>query len=427
MGRARRRQLGGIDQLPSGRWRVRLADPATAERVSIGSFKTKAQAERAFANALSDQGKGAWVAPEDGRITLAEYAPEWLASRLTTRGEPLRPRVRDLYDGYLRLHILPKLGPIPLSQLTTTTVRRWHTDLLTAGPGPSTAAKCYRLLRAILNTAVEDRHLVANPCTIKGAGVEAADERQIPSVSQVYALAEAIAPRFRALVLLAALGGLRRGELLGLTREDVDLLHRTVSVRVQRQETKRGEMLIGPPKTAAGRRTLALPIEVVADLDYHLSRWAEPGAAGVVFVGEKGGPVRPGVLQTEWDRARRAVGLPTVHLHDLRHVAGTLAASTGAGTKEIMRRLGHATQEAALRYQHATDERDRELAAGIDRIVRASRDDTNPVVPLRPGERAVRVRRRRARCPAAGPGPRPAHRHDGRLAPTAAAPRHPRP
>ena len=65
-------------------------------------------------------------------------------------------------------------------------------------------------------------------------------------------------------------------------------------------------------------------------------------------------------------------------------MAGTLAASTGAGTKEIMRRLGHATQEAALRYQHATDERDRQLAAGIDRLIQESREETATVFPLRP-------------------------------------------
>jgi integrase len=99
-----------------------------------------------------------------------------------------------------------------------------------------------------------------------------------------------------------------------------------------------------------------------------------------VFVGDKGGGVRSGVWQREWERARRSVGLPALHFHDLRHVAGTLAAATGAGTKEIMRRLGHATQDAALRYQHATDERDRELANGIDRLIRAAREEPSAEV-----------------------------------------------
>ncbi len=384
MTRGRRRQVGGIDRMPSGRWRVRLVDPATGRRVSVGTFRTKAEAEVDFARALSDQGRGAWVAPDQGRIALTEYATGWLESRLTSRGEPLRPRVRELYEGYLRLHILPSLGTVPLGRMTTATVRRWHASLLADGPGPSTVAKCYRLLRAILNTAGEDGHLVVNPCSIKGAGVEPCEERSIPTIGQVYALADAVAPRFRALVLLAAFGGLRRGELFGLTRRDLDLLHLTVDVRAQRQESRRGETLIGPPKTIAGRRTLALPTELVPALEDHLARWVSAEPSALVFVGEEGGALRAGVWHREWDRARQALDLAHVHLHDLRHVAGTLAAATGAGTKEIMRRLGHATQEAALRYQHATDERDRVLAAGIDHLIQAAREEPNaPVVPLR--------------------------------------------
>ena len=102
------------------------------------------------------------------------------------------------------------------------------------------------------------------------------------------------------------------------------------------------------------------------------------------FVGERGAPLRPGVWQHEWVRARTKVGRPDLHLHDLRHVAGTLAAATGASTKELMRRLGHATPQAALRYQHATDDRDEGIAAGIDYIIRAARAATEDgVVPLR--------------------------------------------
>jgi hypothetical protein len=160
-------------------------------------------------------------------------------------------------------------------------------------------------------------------------------------------------------------------------------LHRRVDVHLQRQESRHGEQLIGPPKTAAGRRCLALPAELVPELEQHLARWVSPEAAALVFVGEKGGPVRAGVWQKEWDRARRSVGMPELHLHDLRHVAGTLAAAAGAGTKEIMRRLGHATQQAALRYQHATDERDRVLATGLDHLIQAARAEPSaPVVAL---------------------------------------------
>ena len=156
MARGRRRQMGGIDRLPSGRWRVRIVDPGTGHRVSIGSFKTKAEAEVAFAAAVSAQQRSGWVAPEKGRVTLEDYARQWLDTRLTSRGERLRPKTRELYEGFLRLHILPTLGPVGLGRLTTAGIRSWHADLLADGPGASSAAKCYRLLRTILSTAVED-------------------------------------------------------------------------------------------------------------------------------------------------------------------------------------------------------------------------------------------------------------------------------
>jgi integrase len=348
---------------------VRIADPANGQRVSIGTYKTKAAAEVAFAAAISEQQRGAWVAPDKGRVTLADYAWSWLDTRLTSRGDPLRPKTKELYDGFLRLHILPSLGAVPLSQLNTARIRSWHATLLATGPGASSVAKCYRLLRTILTTAVEDGLIVSNPCSIKGAGIEPADERTLPTLAQVNALADAIQPQLRLLVILAAFSGLRRGELLALTRGDIDLLHRSVDVRRQRLETRGGNHLVGPPKTDAGRRTLVLPGIVVPELEAHLAQWVAPDRDALLFPGARGGPLRLCVWQREWTRARRSVGLEQVHLHDLRHVAGTLAAATGASTKELMHRLGHASPRAALRYQHATAQRDEAIADGIDRLV----------------------------------------------------------
>lgn len=382
MGRGKRRQLGGVDRLPSGRWRIRLVDPATGRRTSIGTYRTKAEAEVGFARALSDQSRGAWVAPDNGRVALADYASSWLETRLTSKGERLRPKTQEVYESCLRLHILPTLGSLPLARLGTAGIRSWHSALLASGCGAPIAAKCYRLLRTILNTAVEDGLLVANPCSIKGASVEPTNERVLPSLADVSALADAIQPQLRAMVLLAAFGGLRRGELLALTRRELDLLHRTVAVRVQRQETKAGTHHIGPPKTEAGRRTLVLPTAILPDLEEHLARWAGPGPDGLLFSGAQGGPLRVCVWQREWTRARGAVGLQHVHLHDLRHVAATMAATTGATTKELMHRLGHASPAAALRYQHATAKRDEVIADGIDRLLEAEELERGVAVTL---------------------------------------------
>jgi integrase len=210
-------------------------------------FPTKADADRALALAVADQTRGAWIDPSRAKTTLADYATTWLAGHPT-----LRPRTQRLYADLLRLHILPTLGAVELGRLSPTAVRRWHSALLSSErPGASTVAKAYRLLHAVLASAVAEEQIVRNPCTIRGASMERADERPVATVAQVYALAEAVEPRFRALVLTAAFTGLRRGELLALTRARIDLLHGTVTVVEQRHDLPDGSFLLAPPKTAA--------------------------------------------------------------------------------------------------------------------------------------------------------------------------------
>lgn len=371
----KRRQLGGVDRLQSGRYRVRVTDEASGERVSLGTFVSKADAEQALAKAIADQGRGQWVRPDAGSVLLDEYARQWLASRLGRNGTPLRPRVRELYEGELRLHILPSLGRIPVGRLRPAKVRAWYAALLERGPGASTVAKCYRLLRAILNTAVDDGLLASNPCSIRGAGAEKSAERKLPTLEQVFELADSVKPRYHALVLAAAFSGLRRGELFGLRREQVNIDLGTVTVEQQRQQLSSGAHIVGPPKSDAGVRTVALPLEVFAVLQAHLDQFVEPASSAWVFTGEKGGPLREAVWQHEWSRAREAVGLPDLHFHDLRHVAATLAAETGAGVKEIMYRIGHSSPQAALRYQHASQRRDRGIADGISKLIKRDRPD----------------------------------------------------
>ncbi|MBK5223179.1 MAG: site-specific integrase [Acidimicrobiia bacterium] len=365
-----RRAGGGVDRLPSGRYRVRIVTP-DGRRLSLGTYDTKRVAEATYARSLTEQTDGKQVMPTASATpTLVDYASTWVEARLTARGEPLRPRVKDLYASQLRLHIVPVLGPSRLARISTAKVRAWYVDLRGPdGPGASTAAKCYRLLRSILTTAVEDGLIPSNPCTIKGAGIEPAEERPIPTVTQAQQLAEAIHLRMRCAVLLAAFVGLRKGELLGLRRSDVDLDRNEITIAQQRQLDRHGNHLVGPPKTDAGRRTLAVPAALADDLRAYLDGYAQPGADGYVFTGEKGGPLAPHVLQDAWAKARAEVRLPGLHFHDLRHLAGTLAASTGAGTKEVMYRLGHNTHQAALRYQHATRQRDQAIADAINDLL----------------------------------------------------------
>lgn len=124
--------------------------------------------------------------------------------------------------------------------------------------------------------------------------------------------------------------------------------------------------VIKKPKTAAGIRTIALPMWLMPDLRAHFDLYAEPGVDGRVFVGPKGAtPLRPNFSRV-WARALASAGLRGVHIHDLRHTGNHFAAITGASTRELMGRMGHASMDAALIYQHRTADRDRAIADAMD-------------------------------------------------------------
>jgi integrase len=323
-----RSRWGSVRKLPSGRYQARYRIDRVW-KTAPSTFRTKGDADGFLAATRADVDRGTWVDPTAGQIQLAVFAERWLNDRPS-----LRPRTRDLYRGLLRLHILPELGLTPIGRLTPAQVRTWRASMIKAGrPGTSTIAKCYRLLHAICATAVEDSLIARNPCVIRGASVERPDERPVATIEEVFALADAIEPRYRAMLLLATFCGLRVGELRALRQRNLDLLHRTVTVVEQYQQLADGTLLLGPPKTDAGRRTVAIPDVIVPDLGNHLSVWCKPGKDNLVFPGASGRPFRTATLHAAWQRALRATGIEGLRFHDLRHTGNTLAAATGASTK----------------------------------------------------------------------------------------------
>jgi integrase len=198
----------------------------------------------------------------------------------------LRPRTQELYGSLLRLHVLPTLGATELVAITPAKVRSWRADRISAGhPGPSSISKAYRLLHAICATSLEDGLIARNPCVIKGASVERPAERPVATIEQVYAIADAIEPRYRAMALLATFCGLRVGELRALRQRNLDLLHRSVAVVEQYQQLGDGTLVLGPPKTDAGRCAVAIPAVIVPDLEAHLAQWTTSGPDNLVFPG----------------------------------------------------------------------------------------------------------------------------------------------
>jgi hypothetical protein len=177
---------GGVRKLPSGRFQARYCVDGTWFKAA-STFRTKRDAEGFLAGTRADIGRGTWINPKAGTILLRDYATTWLSQR------SLRPRTRELYEGLLRRHILPTLGDFSLNQVASLRIRSWHAARVSAAtPGASTLSKCYRLLHAIYQTAVEDDLVVKNPCILRGASVERPAERPTATVEQVFALADSI-------------------------------------------------------------------------------------------------------------------------------------------------------------------------------------------------------------------------------------------
>lgn len=224
-----RRSWGTLRRLSSGRWQARFRT-ASGKQVGVpGTFVAKGEASRALARLQADNYHGPWLDPKAGRVTLDTYADTWISSRLVS-GRPLAPRTAELYRSLWRLHISPALGSIERGRLEAAAVRAWHGSLLLKGPGRSTVAKSYRLLRAACQTATEDDLIARNPVAIRGAGQERTTERPMFTMAQVDALAGAVDERWRALILMAAWAGLRSSELAALRRHRLDLDGGTVTV-----------------------------------------------------------------------------------------------------------------------------------------------------------------------------------------------------
>ena len=413
------RRFGNVRKLPSGRYQIRYPGPDGRIRTGPDTHERKGDADKALVLIEAQLASGDWTDPDRGKVKLGEYASAWITER-----PGLRPRTMDLYRWLLRKHIEPHLGGAPIGRLSTRMIREWRATLLANGVSVSVAAKAYRLLRAILMTAVEDdKILPRNPCRIRGAGTEDAGERPVLTVAQVFGLAEQVGRRpvgnirkvpsgyrlrfcrhgemrtspeiyatraeaervlwtmagdgradcthdrrFYALVLLATFCSLRWGEATALRRCDLDLDARAVRVRAAYVERSTGEMLVGPPKSKAGRRVVGIPDAIIPTLRDHLSVFVKDEPGALVFPGVRGGPLRRGNFNkmSAWPHAVEAIGMTGLHFHDLRHTGNQFAAHSGAGLRDLMTRMGHDSERAAMIYQHEARGADHLITSAID-------------------------------------------------------------
>lgn len=377
------RYFGTVRRLSSGRFQARYTGPdgrRYAARRADGSaltFETRGDAEAWLTLRHSEILRNEWLppaAPKAAPVSLRTYAEAWIRDRT------LEMRTREHYIQLLRDHIYPTFGDDPVASLTPAAVRTWFATLADS-TGPTARAHSYQLLRTILHTAVGDELLAANPCRIRGAGQTKRAVRITPAtLDELATIVAAMPARYRLMVLLAAWCALRFGELAELRRSDIDLANGLVHVRRGVVRTDSGRLIKGP-KSEAGKRPVAIPPHLLPLVRDHLRGHAATGRDGLLFPAHHGAQLAPSTLYRVYYPARDAAGRPDLRFHDLRHTGAVLAAATGATLAELMARLGHSTPGAALRYQHAAQDRDRAIADALSKLVTAE------VVPIKQARR----------------------------------------
>ena len=359
------------------RWRARYFDPNGRERAR--TFARKAAAERFLAGVEADKSRGLYVDPAAGRITLQEYATSWQAAQVHRR------TTAAAFDSHLRNHILPLLGHRPMGAITRSEIQGWvksRSEVL----APTTTTLVYSVLRMIFRAAVADRVLAISPC--ERISLPKAPPREVTPLpaEAVAGLAAAVPERYRALLICAAGTGLRQGEVLGLRRDRVDFLRRTLTVDGQLILMPGAPPYLAPPKTTASYRTVPLADVVLDVLAAHVAAVPAaltPDARGrsveLMFSDDHGRPIgRTWFHRTVWRPAVLAAGLPTgSHFHELRHFYASLLIDGGESVKVVQARLGHATADETLNtYAHLwpdTEERSRAAVdAGLGRSLAAS-------------------------------------------------------
>lgn len=363
-------------------------DPATGKRrlKSKGGYRTRRDAERALSKTLEQINHGTYVEPS--RMTLAEYMPRWLeAARL--RG--LRQTTLVGYEVMITRQLIPRIGALQLRELTPAHLNSLYLELLERGRlqrrgglSPRTVRAAHTVLRRALRDAVRQGLLtrnvadLADPPSAAAARAEARKSVKTWTPAQLRQFLDRTRDhRLYPAFLLGAMTGMRRGEVLGLRWVDLDLDNGRLVI-TQTLVAPRYRLVFSEPKTAAGRRTVALDDRTVTALREHrrcqaaerLALGPEYTDSGLVFTQEDGSPLVPLIFTQRFQKASRDSGLPQIRFHDLRHGHVTYLMQAGVPLPAIAQRVGHSSVAVTGDiYSHVSPELRIDVATLAARIV----------------------------------------------------------
>lgn len=380
---------GSIYQLPDGRWRavlnlgyVWVDGKRTRKRKNVEG-RTRGEVAAKLVKLQRDQQQGLPVA--DDRLTVKAFLADWLARDVQPS---VRARTYESYASSVERHIAPAIGHYKLTRLTPRDVQGMVTAVA-AKPGCSLRTADYQriVLRIALNRAMKWEMVARNVAALVDAPKVERREVKPLDVGAVKAFLAAVRDdRHEALFIVATALGLRKGEVLGLRWEDVDLDAATLTVRYQLQRIA-GKIALVPPKTERSRRTVNLPAFVVDALTRHRDRqlwearnageyWQGDGGfpalgtSGLVFSTPLGTPLDSANVTHAFHDALQRAELPRQRFHDLRHGAASLMLAQGEDARTIMAVLGHSQISTTMDlYSHVMPSTMRDVASRMDTLL----------------------------------------------------------
>ena len=412
MAKHRKRGDGSVHLRKDGRWEGRYVVgydekglPVTKNVLAKTKTECVAKLER-----LRESIKA--PAPEQPKagILLGDWLDLWYQGY---KKPNLRPNTQMSYERRIYQHILPALGSVQLDKLTTPDIQQFYTGLKQGGRllrtelygdglSDQTVRGIHTTLHAALDKAVEEKLIFRNPAEGCKLPPVRAREMQVLTPEEIQRLLiQAREDGCYELLLLELSTGLRRGEILALQWGDLNF--RTGSLRVERQVHRvKGELVVSPPKTKAGNRTVLLPAPVLKVLKTYQktirSRWMFPSPV------KEDSPMDPAAVRKRLQTVLERAECKRLRFHDLRHTFATASLEHGMDIKTLSTIIGHVSSATTLNtYTHVTDAMRQNAADKIDRgIGRAEPKPRQEPVPQKPVPSAFQAHKGQRRKPGTG-------------------------
>lgn len=366
------------------RWRARWRTPDGRSRSQ--TFERRQDAERHLTRVEHSRFTGTYLDPREGRVTLREFGERWRARQ---GGDE---RTKKNRERILRLHVYPHLGALPVASIRPGDCEGWLAEVQKALPSALSVRQVAFYLGAILRSAVRDHLRGDDPMVNLKLPPAPAKERIVPTTTAEFlALADAIEPVYRPLVLFGGFMGPRQGELLGLTRDRVDMRRRTVVIDRQWKDGRFAKV-----KNWRSRLSRTVPLcEPAADAIAGLLRRPAAGPDALLFTNADGRPIDRKRLHEAWGRARVAAQLRrNVVFHDLRHYYVSVLISQSFDVEQVAELIGDTPGTVVKYYSHLWPRDHERVKAQLDSAFRAVLDEARtdagePPEPAEPSDEAA--------------------------------------